>query len=362
MDIVYYPHQLEIALSEQCNLKCFYCRNLKEDYRQIRTNILTKAIGEFLATSQSAKNISFATGEPLCAFPLMQNALKTFSCLKTHKPRFFVTTNGTLLTKYKTHFIQAYQAGLTVSIDGDRASHDRMRIFKRGSASTHSQVIKNTKEISSPGFHALLTFTPKTIFRLFQNILYLVAHNASSFDFFPDMFAQWDNTLFVEVERQYRLFTEWYIHECISGKKSARWGYESYVKNRCRGCSKVFCGTNGVFYACEKVVLLPSRDRTAFSIGNVRTGIDLNKRSVLLRSLYNEFHKTTLFQCKRCKKRSICFCPIGLFIYCKVYRKNFKKYFPAFCRLSRIALDHAQMVSAFTKENKVKNSFSPLES
>ena len=43
---------------------------------------------------------------------------------------FSITTNGTLLTDEKIHFLAQHEFSVLVSLDGDKKSHDRYRIFR----------------------------------------------------------------------------------------------------------------------------------------------------------------------------------------------------------------------------------------
>jgi uncharacterized protein len=119
-----------------CNLSCSYC--YKEDLdtpsksRRMAFETAVQSIDLLLRESpdRDSYNIVFFGGEPLSNFGLIRDVVAHA------EPRFAVlgksvgftlTTNATLLTEEIVDFLDAHRFGLTVSMDGPKALHDRNR-------------------------------------------------------------------------------------------------------------------------------------------------------------------------------------------------------------------------------------------
>lgn len=119
-----------------CNLACSYC--YKEDLdtpakgRRMSYETAVKSIDLLLRESpdRDSYNIVFFGGEPLSNLPLIREVV-TYA-----EPRFAeagktvnftLTTNATLLTEEIVDWLDAHRFGLTVSMDGPKALHDRHR-------------------------------------------------------------------------------------------------------------------------------------------------------------------------------------------------------------------------------------------
>ena len=119
----FYPPQLEICLSEKCNLDCDYCFINKSCKGKLIFSSIQKGIEIFFNTSQKRKLVSFNSGEPLIHFNLLQ---KTIDCLikkannKNVHLDIILTTNGILLDKKKLKFLSSKKDKiiLNLSLDG----------------------------------------------------------------------------------------------------------------------------------------------------------------------------------------------------------------------------------------------------
>lgn len=119
-----------------CNLSCSYC--YKEDLdtpskgRRMAFETAVQSIGLLLRESpdRDSYNIVFFGGEPLSNFGLIRDVVAhaepRFAALGK-SVGFTLTTNATLLTEEIVDFLDAHRFGLTVSMDGPKALHDRNR-------------------------------------------------------------------------------------------------------------------------------------------------------------------------------------------------------------------------------------------
>lgn len=119
-----------------CNLSCTYC--YKEDLdtpsksRRMAFDTAVRSIDLLLAESpdRDAYNLVFFGGEPLSNMALIRevvaHAEERFGALDK-KVGFTLTTNATLLTPDIVDWLDAHRFGLTVSMDGPKALHDKNR-------------------------------------------------------------------------------------------------------------------------------------------------------------------------------------------------------------------------------------------
>ncbi len=131
---------LTLELTHQCNLACEYCIFGKH-YEQTRQQSSTpmsldtakRAVARFLSHKPKEATIGFYGGEPLLEFERMKEIVAFAEQLAADNGvelRFNVTTNGTLLSEEKIHYLVAHKFAVMISLDGNKESHDRYRVFK----------------------------------------------------------------------------------------------------------------------------------------------------------------------------------------------------------------------------------------
>lgn len=130
---------LTIIPTYQCNLKCVYCW---EDTRDSNDAMPTEAQERLLKyieaqlPSFSALNIEWFGGEPMMAYPAMENLSRGIDAIcKAQKVPYFcsLTTNGTMLTVERFKFLLKYHTRFyQVTLDGPEELHNRNRPLKTG--------------------------------------------------------------------------------------------------------------------------------------------------------------------------------------------------------------------------------------
>lgn len=119
-----------------CNLGCTYC--YKEDLavpaRGERMSFATASRSVDLLLQQAAERnkvgIVFFGGEPLTNVPLIRQVVEYAEKRALEESKqvdFSLTTNATLLTPELIDYFDAHRFGVSVSMDGPRAVHDRNR-------------------------------------------------------------------------------------------------------------------------------------------------------------------------------------------------------------------------------------------
>ena len=131
---------LTLEVTHDCNLSCEYC-SFGSHYLQTRA---VNALPMSLATARNAvecfldhepigAGIGFYGGEPLLEFQLIREVVCIAEQMAFDKGvdlRFSLTTNGTLLKDEVIHYLVEHQFSILISLDGDKESHDRYRLFR----------------------------------------------------------------------------------------------------------------------------------------------------------------------------------------------------------------------------------------
>ena len=170
---------LTLELTHQCNLACKYCA-FGEHYHQSRDlstesmsfDTAKQAVAHFLRHKSKEAGIGFYGGEPLLEFDLIKRVVFYAESLARESDmevRFSMTTNGTLLTDKRIHFLAEHKFSVMVSLDGDKKSHDRHRVFKskadsEGARGSFDVVTRNMRRFVElypdyPGRGIILTLT-----------------------------------------------------------------------------------------------------------------------------------------------------------------------------------------------------------
>ena len=140
-----------------CNLSCTYC--YKEDLAapdQGERMELETAIKSFELLLKQAKdrkrvNLVFFGGEPLSNLPLIRQMVAYAEPRAAELGKtvdFSLTTNATLLNEAMIDWLDAHRFGITVSMDGPKALHDKHRKTVGGKG-TYDAVARKTRLLLS---------------------------------------------------------------------------------------------------------------------------------------------------------------------------------------------------------------------
>ena len=124
-----------------CNLSCTYC--YKEDLTtpsegdKMSYETAVQSVEMLLEESPNQRqyNIVFFGGEPLTNMPLIRKVVayceERFAALES-EVSFTMTTNATMLNEELVDWFNEHRFGITVSMDGPKAMHDKNRITVGG--------------------------------------------------------------------------------------------------------------------------------------------------------------------------------------------------------------------------------------
>ncbi|GHU84764.1 thioether cross-link-forming SCIFF peptide maturase [Clostridia bacterium] len=144
-----------LHISHDCSLRCRYCFAGTGAFGGKRMNMSLdvgkKAIDFLMKRSLSRKNIEvdFFGGEPLLNFDVVKGVVSYAreQEKKTNKKfRFTLTTNGIGLDDEKIEYLNQEMAIVALSIDGRKATNDRMRVHTDGTG-CYDEVLPKFKDL-----------------------------------------------------------------------------------------------------------------------------------------------------------------------------------------------------------------------
>jgi uncharacterized protein len=138
------PYALSLAVAQKCNLACGYCYAQQGAFGGAARNMPLETALRSVDLLLDAKvpgsrvNLAFLGGEPLQNRVVLRATTEYASRLAVERGiemGFSITTNGTLLKASDAEFFERHGFAVTVSLDGARAEHDRLRPLKNGRGS-----------------------------------------------------------------------------------------------------------------------------------------------------------------------------------------------------------------------------------
>jgi uncharacterized protein len=167
---------LSLAVAQKCNLGCTYCYAQEGNFGGPDSNmshaVTEAAVDRVLegAAPGETVTLAFLGGEPLANRSVLQSATR-YAAEKAAaagiRIAFALTTNATLVSAEDADFFDRYAFTITVSIDGLREAHDRLRPLRSGRGS-YDRVVRGAKLllVRSPRrchVAARVTVTPRNL-------------------------------------------------------------------------------------------------------------------------------------------------------------------------------------------------------
>lgn len=155
------PHSISLNVTSACNLGCRYCYADRGRFEGAQTGAMSfatarRAIDTLLdgADQDAPVTIGFLGGEPLLHPALLSDVVAYATARARGRRRrvgFSLTTNGTRITPAVADLLRAHPFAVTVSLDGGRAVHDRLRVNLLGGGTFDQVVDAVTPLLAEPG-------------------------------------------------------------------------------------------------------------------------------------------------------------------------------------------------------------------
>ena len=321
--------RIVLNVTNQCNLSCGYCYEYSEDRitpsggkpKYMSDDVAQASIDTLMRESAGRKavHVTFFGGETLLNFPLMEAAVGYAKHKASEHGKtvdFSLTTNATLLTESIVDFLAENRFGVTVSIDGDRELHDRMRVFHDGRGSydviePKIRMLLARHRTNSIGARVTLSSGVRDVRRIYDHLTRELGFEGVGFSpatanpnrLYHIGGPQMDNVLdrFTELAYDYRDYA-------LRGGRHYFTNANDTLKELHQGISKAYtCGAglgllgvgpSGDIGACHRFV-----DSPVAQMGNVlENGVDHEAR----RSFLDHHHIGARPDCHTCWARPLC--------------------------------------------------------
>jgi uncharacterized protein len=336
--------QMILNVTENCNLRCKYCL-FSSEYLYERTHsnnkmdfsIAKKAIDYYHEWCQKVKAripsrtpvITFYGGEPLLAFALVRRVIEYAKSIFEGDVFFTMTTNAVLLTEQIIDYVVENKVSVSISLDGSREEHDRLRVAKNGDG-TFAKVMKNLELLWKKYPHYVYNIVVSThdygtdliaVKRFFEekkDVLPFVARASFVNPNFTNYLDRYDEKDRLAFKEQFRSLRKEYFHKIIKKNKHIPGFLDTLVGMNCRmillkqmigdhrhlllpytwACvpgDKLSVSWDGILHICEKI-------NGNFPIGTVEQGLDFSK----IKELICHYRETILLDCIQCPITRLC--------------------------------------------------------
>lgn len=212
-------------------------------------------------------NLLLLGGEPL----LNKKALfKTIDIINQKYPeikhliRFQMTTNGILLDDSTIDFIEENRIELSISIDGDRETHNLNRKSVNGK-DVYDIIFRNMQKLLQRGisFAVRMTVTTNNVHFLYRNVQYFYELGIRKINVGMDELGEWDENNLQVLDQQLELLDEFYL-DYFANDENAVFNLHDYKLSTfifkrkplyCSAGSKghLVINSKGEFYPCGYV-------------------------------------------------------------------------------------------------------------
>lgn len=315
-------NDITLQISRDCNFSCRYCLYASNsqvervhEQKNMSWDVAKHAIDYMYSHSADMQEVmvSFYGGEPLINFTVIQKAVQYAEDLfKTKTVKFNMTTNGSLLNERVVQFITEHCFHLTISLDGVSEIQNAHRKFLVTGNNTYDIVYNNILYIKNnhPDYFQNHVFfnpvlfkeeNPDEAYKVFKDLevpiekVFFRYADLSGIDYinYGPLLQSSDSELIRlhQEKTQQPMVSKW--------KNKSTIPYVWHHGGPCiPGVKCLFVDINGEFYPCEKII-----ENRALSIGNIETGINIDKVSQFI-----NIGKLTENHCKKCW--AIRFCDI----------------------------------------------------
>lgn len=320
---------LELSITEQCNLRCDYC--YYRDSHAARKAVMSEEVMEkavSLAVQRSVElnhsflNITFFGGEPLLRMDFVRATvlfartaarLRKKDLPKDFKLNFTVNTNGTLLTDDIISYLKREKFSVALSLDGPRNKQDlsRKTIDGQGSFKYIAPYIPALVEMNAA---VLMVITPRHVKGFSDAVKWVFKQGFTSVGTSPDFDGKWTVADFDALVLEYeKLARFWYTSKLLG-----RGFYLSTIQDKISmalldrrqkdytcfiSSDAIVVATNGNVFPCSRFI--SSKKNAPYVMGNVldeQSGV--YKR--MLPKTISDFIRKDKKECNGCAIRYRC--------------------------------------------------------
>lgn len=315
-------------VTNQCNLSCQYCYEFGADKvatpdgkpKFMDWETAKETVDYLVRESRDRQNlhITFFGGETLMNFQLLKKVVlhAREECARHAKTvDFSLTTNATLLSPGVIEFLAENSIGVTVSIDGPKATNDQFRVFANGRGS-YDIIVPKIRELlarhKTRPIAARVTLTTPDV-----DVLGVYRHLKQDLGFHevgfapvttsPDRLYSIGERGMDKVLDQFKALAQEYLSFALENRHHGFSNVSDTLAELHQGISKshpcgagigmVGVGPSGDIVPCHRFV-----DSDTHKLGHISTGIDAARKNDFL-SRGNIGNK---YDCQTCWARPLC--------------------------------------------------------
>ena len=318
---------LVLNVTNKCNLSCKYCYEYGQD------RIAAPAPAKFMDEQTAFESVEFLIlrgkkmprlgltffcGETLLNFKVVRKTVEYAQrrSKEIGKPiDFSLTTNATLLTDEVIDFLAENHVGVTISMDGPKELHDHFRTFHNG-AGSYEVILPRVKSLlqrhRTRPIGARVTLTSQVL-----DIISIFNHLHDEIGFYevgfapvttsPDTLYSIGDSGFDVMLGQFKQLGRNYLEKAVKGEYVGFSNMTDELQEIHTGIHKDHaCGAGlgllGVSASGDIALCHRFADSPTHSMGNIRTGLDEQKRSEAIA----QTHISRKPECHTCWVRGLC--------------------------------------------------------
>lgn len=321
--------QVVLRYTKSCNLSCSYCyahTDLKPPTSMSNETVLYILRKLSKSYPEKVLNLSFHGGEPLLNYnklvPLVKEIRKIFENIK-----FYIQTNGTLVTKEIAGFLKAENFNVGISIDGFDTVSNSHRCQLNGSSSLKQSLIGLDYLLAagiSPGMFTVVTAANQ--YKLLDHFDFYVGKGIKKFNFSPILHSGKAADKKYDVNINHLIETNLKLMEKINLINNECNNIEDYISevnisnllnnlsslNIYNLCTLAPCGAghtmlgfdiDGSFYSCDYFI-----GNLEFKIGNIYEVDDIKNSIFRNPSVQNLLKRNidSIKECRMCTWKNVC--------------------------------------------------------
>ncbi len=207
------PSRLTLILTTRCNMNCSYCYQGARERGSMEWPVARAAADLALAAPGNGTELTFYGGEPLIEFDLLRRVVDYVESTRppSERIKYWVVTNGTLITDEVSDFLAAHDFKILLSFDGVRAAQD---LRGKGSFEVLDRVLASLRERHTDYFRRAVeisvTVAPPAVLFLADSVDYLLREGVQEIDLTPVMtpYPGWDDACLLELKAQFERVLE----------------------------------------------------------------------------------------------------------------------------------------------------------
>ncbi len=346
--------KVAIHLTHDCNMRCSYCYVGKKYEKVMNAKTAEHAVRFVHENSTRRVDISFFGGEPLLEKDLLLHTVDYSDSYRQEKNisipvRYFVTTNGLLITEDFLKSSKKRKIKVSLSLDGHGKGHDLTRTLPDGSGS-FDKISENFPLIQKyyPALDILYTFTPANVEFLAEGIEKLYFCGFRIFMIGPNYEEPWNEESLEKMRLEYHKLSKFYYERFELGEYIYINIFDgkiaSHTLANCEICSccdkedgEIAVAPSGNLFPCLRFV--KGDDDPSLVIGNLNDGINKKLRAKIMLESSKEWK-----ECSGCGYRGRCF------HYCSAVNYKVTGKFnhppPVLCRQEQYSITFADEVAS----------------